>query len=325
MMSAKHTDQARAQLRRKKTMRNIAKLPAVALAGVLIVMTCQLANAQTLTQEELRDLRQQIILSIPKEVIQEIKQQLIAEIKKDLVAELKKELVGNGKNQAQDVVKDLLASGNSGGIKAALAAVTGGGNADVNSMLAALGRQLMKTRPNSRAGGLTDESPDDSMPLNGNPVAIVTNTSNPLTALTVEQIQKLYTGEYTNWNQVGGPDLTVKVVVWGDSLGSLESAMKATVTPDTMKLSYLSLIVPAVDRTKGAIGFLPTANMEQLQFVTGHKALKKMAVKTDEEAPAVAPSLQTVKQGAYPVVADKVTAQPGVFVQKAVNVSLNGL
>lgn len=297
----------------------------LALAGVLVVMTCQLVNAQVLTQEDLKDLRQEMIQAIPREVIQEIKQQLIAEIKKELVAELKKELLTSGKTQAQDMAKDLLASGNSSGVKAALAAVTGGGNGDVRSMLAALGRQLMQTRPSPRDGGSSGESPSDNTPLNGDPVAIVTNTSNPVTALTIEQIRKLYTGEYTNWSQVGGPDLPVRVVVWNDSLGSLASVMKAAVTPDTVKLSYLSLMIPAVDRVRGAIGFLPTANMEQLQFVTGHQALKKMAVKTDDETPAVAPSLKAVKEGAYPVVVEKVAAHPGVHAQKAFSVSLNGL
>jgi hypothetical protein len=297
----------------------------VALAGVLVMMACQLVSAQVLTQEELKDVRQEIIQAIPKEVIQEIKQQLIAEIKKELVVELKKELLESGKNQTQVMVKDLLGSGNSGNVKAALAAVAGGGNGDIRSMLAALGKQLMKSRPSPRDGGLSDESFGDNTPLNGDPVAIVTNTSNPVAALTVEQIRKLYTGEYTNWNQVGGPDLPVKVVVWSDSLGSLESVMKATVTPETVKLSYLSLMIPAVDRVRGAIGFLPTANMEQLQFVTGHKALKKMAVKTDDETPGVAPSLKAVKDGVYPVVAMKVASQPSVSVQKAFNVSLNGL
>jgi phosphate transport system substrate-binding protein len=191
--------------------------------------------------------------------------------------------------------------------------------------MAALGKQFMNTRSNSQSVGLKDENSAENMPLKGDPVAIVTNTANPVTVLTVEQIQKLYTGEYTNWRQVGGPDLPVRVVIWGDSLGSLENVMKSTVTPDTIKLSYLSLMIPAVDRVKGAIGFLPTANMEQLQFVTGHKALKKVAVKTDDEAPAVVPSLQAVKEGAYPVVADKVIAQPGIHAQKAVSVSLNGL
>ena len=32
------------------------------------------------------------------------------------------------------------------------------------------------------------------------------NADNPVDSLTVEEIQKIYTGEITNWSQVGGED-----------------------------------------------------------------------------------------------------------------------
>ena len=34
----------------------------------------------------------------------------------------------------------------------------------------------------------------------------IVNKDNPVNSLTIEQIQKIYTGEITNWNQVGGND-----------------------------------------------------------------------------------------------------------------------
>ena len=43
-------------------------------------------------------------------------------------------------------------------------------------------------------------------------IAIVVNKENIVDNLSFEELQKIYTGEYTNWKQVGGPDLKIVVV-----------------------------------------------------------------------------------------------------------------
>ena len=37
-------------------------------------------------------------------------------------------------------------------------------------------------------------------------LVFVVNADNPVNGLTTEQLQKIYTGESTNWSQVGGED-----------------------------------------------------------------------------------------------------------------------
>ena len=37
----------------------------------------------------------------------------------------------------------------------------------------------------------------------------VVSSDNPVDSLTVEQVQQIYTGEITNWSQVGGDDVPV--------------------------------------------------------------------------------------------------------------------
>lgn len=39
-------------------------------------------------------------------------------------------------------------------------------------------------------------------------LVFVVNADNPVNGLTTEQLQKIYTGEITNWSQVGGEDGT---------------------------------------------------------------------------------------------------------------------
>jgi phosphate transport system substrate-binding protein len=50
----------------------------------------------------------------------------------------------------------------------------------------------------------------------------VVNKNNPVRSLTVEQIQKIYTGEITNWSQVGGNDAAIKVYTRPRNSGSEE-------------------------------------------------------------------------------------------------------
>lgn len=50
----------------------------------------------------------------------------------------------------------------------------------------------------------------------------VINKNNPIKSLTVCQIQKIYTGEITNWSQVGGNNATIKVFTRPRNSGSEE-------------------------------------------------------------------------------------------------------
>jgi phosphate transport system substrate-binding protein len=54
----------------------------------------------------------------------------------------------------------------------------------------------------------------------------VVNKNNPLKSLTVNQVQKIYTGEITNWSQVGGNDACIKVFTRPRNSGSEEVLRK---------------------------------------------------------------------------------------------------
>ena len=42
-------------------------------------------------------------------------------------------------------------------------------------------------------------------------IVIITAARNPLNELTVEQVQKIFTGKYSNWNELGGTDEPITV------------------------------------------------------------------------------------------------------------------
>ena len=51
-------------------------------------------------------------------------------------------------------------------------------------------------------------------------IAVVVHPSNTVTDLTVEQVQKIYKGEITNWSEVGGEDAEIAVVSREDGSGT---------------------------------------------------------------------------------------------------------
>jgi hypothetical protein len=144
-------------------------------------------------------------------------------------------------------------------------------------------------------------------------VAIITNNSNSVNELTLSQARKIFSGEYTNWSQVGGPDLPVKVVTVRKRSGDLEQRLtdhlQAPLSPRALRLPLVSLIIPVVARTEGAIGFVPVLNTEQLDFVAGHTAFKRVAVKSDGQSPAFEPDRMALSTSTYPIMKEVSTRQ----------------
>jgi len=51
-------------------------------------------------------------------------------------------------------------------------------------------------------------------------LAIIVNPENPVVSLTIEQLRGIYTGGYTNWNQVGGNDARIHVIAREEGSGT---------------------------------------------------------------------------------------------------------
>ncbi len=132
-------------------------------------------------------------------------------------------------------------------------------------------------------------------------LAIIVNPANPVAELSLEQIRKIFTGEFANWKDVGGPDLPIIVLSRESSSGTFvffqEFVLnKADYTPKARLLAGTSALVQSVAADQGAIAYVGLA------FALDAKATVKMLpVKSADGAPAVLPSDETVRAGKYPV------------------------
>ena len=62
-------------------------------------------------------------------------------------------------------------------------------------------------------------------------IGIIVHKNNPITGLTLEQVKKMYLGEITNWNEIGGPDKEI-VIVGRDSASGTRATFDELVLDD---------------------------------------------------------------------------------------------
>lgn len=86
-------------------------------------------------------------------------------------------------------------------------------------------------------------------PITSEAFVFLVNKDNPIDSLTIDQIQKIYTGEITNWKDLGGDDVPIRAmqrpVNSGSQTGFLDLVMKD-----------LTVMVPPVDWVSAEMGSL---------------------------------------------------------------------
>ena len=123
-------------------------------------------------------------------------------------------------------------------------------------------------------------------------VCIVVHPSNPVNALTSEQVRDIYTGKITRWKQLGGPDIQIVAISRDTSSGTYETfenfVMKdQKLAPSVEYVSTNPQAFARVKNTRGAIGYVGFGFVQ-----TGVKALI---------LDGITPSRQTILSGKYPV------------------------
>ena len=120
-------------------------------------------------------------------------------------------------------------------------------------------------------------------------IAVIVNPANTVEDLDIETIAKIYTGEITNWSEVGGADAEIVLVGREAGSGTRSGFEELTETVDKCKyrqeLTSTGDVITAVAQNPDAIGYASLASVKD-----SVKALKVAGVTPSEEA---------VKDGTY--------------------------
>lgn len=135
---------------------------------------------------------------------------------------------------------------------------------------------------------------------------IVVNPQNPINELTVDQVRKIFSGQCANWKDVGGPDEPVTVFTVGEQRGGTldfvrNDFLHAAFAPNAVAKMYFRSIISDISDAQSATSFVRVRNILQLASQGLEKKVKVIAIKKDEQAPAVLPSRETCNNGAYPI------------------------
>ena len=122
-------------------------------------------------------------------------------------------------------------------------------------------------------------------------IAIIVHPDNPVSDLSVDQLAKLYTGEITNWKDVGGNDAEAVLIGREAASGTRDGFESITGTKDKcqyrQELTSTGDVITAVSQNPDAIGYASLASVKD--------SVKALNVD------GVTPSEATVKDGSYKV------------------------
>lgn len=158
-----------------------------------------------------------------------------------------------------------------------------------------IGLSSRRLKDEEKAQGLTETV------LAYDGIAIVVNPANTVDDLSIEEIAKIYTGEITNWKEVGGNDLEIVLIGREAGSGTRDGFESVTGTEDACKyrqeLTSTGDVITTVGSNENAIGYASLASVKD--------NVKAVSVG------GVTPAEETVKDGSYAV------QRPFVFVTKS--------
>ena len=138
-------------------------------------------------------------------------------------------------------------------------------------------------------------------------IAVIVNPQNPVDKLTLDQISRIYRGEITNWQEVGGEDRPIVRLSRETNSGThvyfLEAVVRLGNSNDKTIFSPLTLLLPSSEGIISEVSSNPNAiGYDGLGYVTDE--VKMIAVSPGKDQPYVLPSIQSVNDLTYPIARD---------------------
>lgn len=148
-----------------------------------------------------------------------------------------------------------------------------------------IGLSSRALKDEEKAGGLVETV------LAYDGIAIIVNNDNPVTNISLEDLTKVYTGEITNWKELGGSDSEIVLIGREAGSGTRDGFETITDTKDNCKyrqeLTSTGDVITTVSTNPDAIGYASLASVKD--------NVKALTVD------GVSPTEATIKDGSYPI------------------------
>ncbi|MBI5360258.1 MAG: phosphate ABC transporter substrate-binding protein [Planctomycetes bacterium] len=160
-------------------------------------------------------------------------------------------------------------------------------------------------------------------------LAVIVHPKNPVTNLTIDQLAGIFTGRITNWKDVGGNNAAIVVLSREVNSGTHvyfkehvlrkgDPNSKEEFEPGALLLSSSQAIADEIAGNQNAIGYYGMGYISEKQ--------KPVHVSKDEKSEYVAPAIENVINGKYPISRPLllyVNGQPGGLVKEFIDFALS--
>ncbi|MFZ3069801.1 MAG: phosphate ABC transporter substrate-binding protein [Anaerolineaceae bacterium] len=125
-------------------------------------------------------------------------------------------------------------------------------------------------------------------------IATIVNAEIPVEGLTLEQIRGIFSGEITNWNEVGGPDAAIIVVSREEGSGTRDAFQEMVMGKDVL-ITENAILQPSNGAIRTTVSTTPYS-IGYLSFGYLDESVKALTVE------GIAPTEENASNGTYPVV-----------------------
>jgi len=138
-------------------------------------------------------------------------------------------------------------------------------------------------------------------------IAVIVNPENPVSELTLQQISDIYSGKFSNWQEVGGEDRPIVRLSRETNSGThvyfLETVLRLGSKEDKTLFSMDTLLLPSSEGIIAEVRQNPNAiGYDGLGYVP--KDLKMIAIAEEAGGAYVLPSIATVNDKSYAIARD---------------------
>jgi len=125
-------------------------------------------------------------------------------------------------------------------------------------------------------------------------VAVIVHPDNEISDLTIEQLQGIYTGEITNWKDVGGEDAEIMVVSREEGSGTRDCFEQVVLAPTKEEITANAIIQDSNGKTRTTVA----GNKDAIGFLSlGYVNFDIRAVSLD----GTEPTIENIRSGDYAI------------------------